>query len=83
VVITTLDGQVRRPGKLAPKVELLSLRDGVVQQTVDGVNLRFYVATQGRWRAAMVDQSDVRDAWALKQLARDLLMYLGAVIPSC
>jgi two-component system, OmpR family, sensor histidine kinase QseC len=81
VSITTLDGQLRRSGKLAPQLDLLALRDGVVQQTVDGRNLRFYVATQGRWKAALVDQSDMRNAWAMKLLARDLLMYLGAVIP--
>jgi two-component system, OmpR family, sensor histidine kinase QseC len=81
VSIVTLDGQMRRPGKLAPQLDLLNLRDGVVQQTVNGINLRLYVATQGRWKAAMIDQSDARSTWALKQLARDLLMYLGAVIP--
>jgi two-component system, OmpR family, sensor histidine kinase QseC len=81
VSIATLDGQLRRPGKLAPQLDLLGLRDGVVQHTVAGLNLRFYVATQGRWKAALVDQSDVRGAWAMKLLARDLLMYLAAALP--
>ncbi len=81
IAIVTVDGKVRRPSKWAPHVDLQTLRDGVVQQTVDSRNLRFYVATQGRWKAAMIDQSDVRNAWAIKQLARDLLMYLAAVIP--
>jgi two-component system, OmpR family, sensor histidine kinase QseC len=81
VAIATLDGQLRRPGRLAPQLDLRSLRDGVVQQAVDSHNLRFYVATQGRWKAALIDQSDVRSAWAMKLLARDLVMYLGAAVP--
>jgi two-component system, OmpR family, sensor histidine kinase QseC len=81
VAIVTTDGKLRRPGKLAPQLDLLTLRDGVVQQTVDSRNLRFYVASHGRWKAALIDQSDVRNAWAMKQLARDLVMYLAAVIP--
>jgi two-component system, OmpR family, sensor histidine kinase QseC len=81
VSIATLDGSVRRPGRLAPQLDVLGLRDGVVQHTVDGRNLRFYVASKGRWKAALIDESDVRGAWAIKLLARDLLMYLAAVLP--
>jgi two-component system, OmpR family, sensor histidine kinase QseC len=81
VSIVRFDGQVQRPGKLAPQLDLRGLRDGVVQQTVDGQNLRLYVASEGRWKAALVDLSDVRARWAMKMLALELLMYLGAALP--
>jgi two-component system, OmpR family, sensor histidine kinase QseC len=81
VAIARQDATMRRPSKLAPHLNLRELRDGVVQQSTGGLNLRFYVASSKKWKAALIDQSDLRSAWGLRQLASDLLMYLGAALP--
>jgi two-component system, OmpR family, sensor histidine kinase QseC len=81
VVSVRRDGTQKQSGRLAPQQDLRELRDGVVQQTVDQRNLRYYVASSQHWHVALIDESDQRSAWALRLLARELLMYLAAALP--
>lgn len=81
LAIMRLDGTLHLTGKLAPQLDLRELPNGVAERSVDQRKLRLYVTSGKKWKVAVIDEADTRDAWALRELALELAMYVAAAVP--
>ncbi|CAD5367011.1 Histidine kinase domain-containing protein [Rubrivivax sp. A210] len=75
------DGGLHVPPLLAGDIDPLMLADGVSQQVQRGLPLRTYTATGTRWKVSIVDDSERRQRWVLRDVARDLLGYMLLSLP--
>jgi two-component system, OmpR family, sensor histidine kinase QseC len=76
----------RKTGKItrtdgAPTLDLSGIADGapgtaVVSEITDTTHWRLYVAGNARWQTAMLDDTDARRGFLLRQLVPDMLRYL-------